>query len=350
METIGTLFKQTKSVNWSWKVKVPADLARLPQYLNTDTGKPKQYATAVSLQTSDKALAQTKAAVLAAEWALKFAAERRQPAPVAAVRVPITPEIAEAIAHGVYRKALTQDDALRETPEGLAALDVIHAAAVGQSVAAKALLIPSKTKTKTQASSPLLGLSEGAARTLASMNAHLDAASALALTRRKLVSVQAQADSAAKALGFDVDWESSEGIDILRRCLASYRKAMQDRTRRDAGDVVDTPAPKALPAPTKTHTLMEVFEKWKDSGDNPSPATANKKRYAVSLFEEFTGNTPIQQLTYEQGAEFAGWLLKRCKAEKTAKDRLEEVKSLLNKATKEGGLGWLSENPWKGHC
>lgn len=348
METIGTLYKQAKSANWSWKVKVPADLAHLPQYLNTNTGKPKQYATAVSLQTSDKAAAQTKAAVLAAEWALRFAQERRQPAPVEAVRVPITPEISEAIAHGVYRKALTQDDALRETPEGMAVLDAVHAAALSQSKAVKALLIPSKTKTKAQESSPLMGLSEGAARMLASMNAQLDGVAAVALTRRHLASVHAQAEEAAAALGLAVDWSSREGIDTLKRCLGNYRKAMQDRTRRDAGDVVETPAPKALPTPTKTNTLMEVFEKWKDGGANPSPDTIVKKRLAVKLYEEFTNNAPIQSLTPEQGKDFEGWLLRRHTAEKTAKNRLEDVKSLLNVATREGGLGWLSENPWGG--
>lgn len=348
MEAIGTLYQQKKSTKWSWKVKVPADLAHLPQYL-TKAGKPKQDATAVSLKTSDRALAQTKAAVLAAEWSLRFAQERQQPAPVAAVRVPITPEISEAIAHGVYRKALAQDDALRETPEGMAVLDAVLAAALSQSKAVKALLIPSKTKTKAQESSPLMGLSEGAARMLASMNAQLDGVAAVALTRRHLASVQAQAEEAAAALGLAVDWSSSEGIDTLKRCLGSYRKAMQDRTRRDAGDVVETPAPKALPTPTKTHTLMEVFEKWKDGGANPSPDTIAKKRLAVKLFEEFTGNTPIQLLTPEQGKDFEGWLLRRHKAEKTAKNRLEDVKSLLSVATIEGGLGWLSEkNPWGG--
>lgn len=84
------------------------------------------------------------------------------------------------------------------------------------------------------------------------------------------------------------------------------------------------------------------------SGDNPSHATVRKKTVSLRLYEEFTKDAPIESLTPEQGTEFSGWLLQRCGAEKTAKDHLEGVKSLLNKATREGGLGWLADNPWRG--
>ncbi|NBD21287.1 tyrosine-type recombinase/integrase [Aquabacterium fontiphilum] len=99
--------------------------------------------------------------------------------------------------------------------------------------------------------------------------------------------------------------------------------------------------------PTAGHKLRDVFNRWKVSGDNPSAGTIRKKEIAVRLYEQFTGDAPIESLTPEMGDAFAGWLLTRCKAEKTAKDHLDAVKSLLNRATKQGGLGWLPENPWQ---
>lgn len=350
MEVIGSL--RQRSNRWWWKVKVPSDLGHLPQYQGKD-GKTKQNAADVSLHTSDKSIAEVRASALAAEWADRFATERRgQPIPrLNALATPITPEIAEAIAHGVYRKTLAQDDFFRETPEGMRYLDAIHAAALS-SPAVTALLIPSKRKTTAPQSSPLLGLTQGAVKGLSAMNSRLDKDTAQALISGKLVSVQALADESASKLGVVVDWHTPEGMKTLRRCLEGYRRAAQERTHRDRGEVVETPAAKALPvkeAPPKTHTLREVFDKWKVGSTSPSTGTVRKKQYAVVLYEEFTGNAPIQSLTHEQGADFASWLLTKVTAQKTAKDRLDEVKSLLTFATRNGGLGWLNENPWIAH-
>lgn len=350
MKVRGTLFRRGN--RWWWKVKVPSELGHLPQYQGQE-GKVKQNAASLSLETSDKTTAQVRATILAAEWTARFTEELRgHPVPLLkALDTPITPEIAEAIAHGVYRKTLAQDDFFRETPDGMKLLDVLHSAALS-SPSFQRLLIPSKRKTTAPQSSPLMGLTQGAVMGLKGINSQLDKDTAQALISGKLVAVQALADESALKLGLTVDWHTPGGMKTLRRCLETYRKAAQERTQRDRGDVVQTPTLKTLPvkeAPPKIHTLREVFEKWKVGSTSPSAGTIRKKEYAVRLYEEFTGHAPIQSLTHEQGADFAAWLLTKVNAQKTAKDRLDEVKSLLTLATRGGGLGWLQENPWTAH-
>jgi integrase len=160
------------------------------------------------------------------------------------------------------------------------------------------------------------------------------------------------AEAVARRMGLAIDWASEGGRQALKACLEQQRKAWRDRSTRDAGESILTPvapiAPQVMPAQAtvKPRKLSEVLDKWKASGDNPSEATVRKKRVSLRLFEEFTQDAPIESLTKEQGGEFAGWLLARCKAQKTAKDHLDGAKALLNSAV---GLGWLSVNPWQAH-
>lgn len=346
MEAIGTLYRRGKK--WRWKVKTPADLSHLSKYCNA-AGKPKQNTADVNLNTEDRKEAQAKATILAAQWSATFDADRKGLAVSLQPPTPITPELGEAIAQSVYRLVLEQDDALRESEQGMTLLDAVHQAGAAQSL--KLLGIKTKQEQPQQRSTPGTGLSDGAAKTLSALTAQTEGTAAVALARRSLTAAKPLAEHAVQRLGLRVDWETQEGLQTLRRCLEAYRKAWQDRSRRDAGEVVSTPAPVALggsAGSTKTHKLSEVFDKWKSSGDNPGHATVRKKAVSLRLYEEFTEDAPIESLTPEQGTEFSGWLLRRCGAEKTAKDHLEGVKSLLNKATREGGLGWLAENPWRG--
>lgn len=346
MEAIGTLYLRGKK--WRWKVKVPADLTHLHKYLN-DEGKPKQNAADVNLKTEDKKEAQAKATIQAAQWAAVFDADRKGLAVALQPPTPITPELGEAIAQSVYRMGLEQDDALRETTEGMAALDAVHAAGAARSLVR--LGIPGRPLPVVETSAIDAGLTDGAAAALSSLTTRADEVAAAALSKKRLATVKPLAEEAVKRLGLSVDWDAPEGLQTLRRCLEAHRKAWQDRSRRDAGEVVSTPEPVSIPAKAesaKAHRLSQVFEKWKSSGDNPGDGTIRKKAVSLRLYEEFTKDAAIEFLTPEQGTEFSGWLLQRCKAEKTAKDHLDGVKSLLNKATRSGGLGWLKENPWEG--
>lgn len=341
MEAIGTLYARGKK--WRWKVKVPADLTHLPKYLN-DEGKPKQNAADVNLKTEDKKEAQAKATIQAAQWAAVFDADRKGLAVALQPPTPITPELMEAISQAVYRIGLEQDDALRETKEGMAALDAVHAEGAARSLAR--LGIRGKTQRKAEASSIENGLSDGATAAASSLTALADGVAAVGLARKRIATVKPLAEEAVKRLGLRVDWDTPEGLQTLRRCLEAHRKAWQDRSRRDAGAVVSTPSP-VVPlqqAAPKGRRLIEAFERWRDGGDKPKLATVKNKRLALELFEEFTSNAYIEKLTPEQGDDFAAWLLTKKLADKTAKDRLDAVKSLLTKAKK---LRWIPTNPWE---
>jgi integrase len=287
----------------------------------------------------------------------EFAAKRRELALALQPLQDITPEMAQVVAQGVYSECLHQDDAARETADVFEALRELASLTVSQSVG-KALAIGTPPARPEVPWSPLDGLPEEEAATLAELNSMAEGQAAVDLARRKLSAVQPLADRVARSLGLAVDWTAEGGRQALRLCLEQYRKACKDRTARDAGEVIPTPARPMVPTPGATvgvakpqgqHRLRDVFDKWKASGDNPGAGTVRKKEVAVRLYEQFTKDAPIESLTMEQGAEFSGWLLKKCKAEKTAKDHMDAVKSLLNKATKLGGLGWLHENPWQGH-
>lgn len=112
VEAIGTLYQRGKL--WRWKVKVPSELGRLPQYLN-DLGETKQNATDVNLKTEDKTEARAKALALAAEWSSRFTAELR----ALEVQSPhsTSPALVEAIAQRIRAAALAEDERLAEELE-----------------------------------------------------------------------------------------------------------------------------------------------------------------------------------------------------------------------------------------
>lgn len=341
MEAIGTLYLRGKK--WRWKVKVPADLTHLHKYLN-DEGKPKQNAADVNLKTEDQKEAQAKATIQAAQWAAVFDADRKGLAVALQPPTPITPELMEAISQAAYRIGLEQDDALRETKEGMAALDAVHAEGAARSLAR--LGIRGKTQRKAEASSIENGLSDGATAAASSLTALADGAAAVGLARKRIATVKPLAGEAVKRLGLRVDWDTPEGQQTLRRCLEAHRKAWQDRSRRDAGEVVTTPISTSgfLESKPRGHKLREAFERWEKVSSELSEATVKNKRLALELFEEFTGNIDVEGLDPERGDDFAAWLRGRAKAPKTAKDRLDAVKSLISQAKR---LRWITSNPWE---
>lgn len=280
----------------------------------------------------------------------EFAQKRRELARVDSPIKDVPPELARVLAEGVYAMGLEQDDHVRESGEGQAAL--VEMAEIPARLVSKALSIGPGQAVHKHRRSSLDGLTDGAADALQDLNALADAQAAINLARRNLLSVQPVAEAVARRMGLSIDWSSEGGRQALKACLEQQRKAWKDRAARDAGEVIPTPgAPTAAQAltiqsPAKTHRLSEVLDKWAASGDNPSEATVRKKRVSLRMYEEFTHNQTIETLTKEQGGEFSGWLLKQCKAEKTAKDHLDGVKALLNSAV---GLGWLQSNPWQGH-
>lgn len=324
----------------------------IPQDLQPHYGGRKDFR--ISLGKVSASEAKVESHRIRAEKEQEFEAKRRELLLAAQPLQDITPELAQVVAQGVYAEGLRGDDGAREAPEVREALQEL-ASLSADSLAGGMLSIGGKKPLHAAQVPAVDGMSDEVAAVLADLNALKEGHVALDLARRRLSVVQPVADRVARRLGLAVDWPTEAGRAALRLSLEQYRRAWKDRVARDQGDAIPTPSPAqafasgpsgGLLKPPAQHRLRDVFDKWKTSGDNPTAATIRKKEVAVRFYEQFTEDKPIEALTPEMGDEFAGWLLKRCKAEKTAKDHLDAVKSLLNRATKQGGLGWLPENPW----
>ena len=104
--------------------------------------------------------------------------------------------------------------------------------------------------------------------------------------------------------------------------------------------VLGTPTPPKI----KPIYLREVYGRWLQGIPRSADTSACCER-ALKLFEEQTGNTPIQALTRSQGESFRTWLQSLPATSKTSHGRLIWVKALLRYATED--LEWLERNPWE---
>jgi integrase len=93
--------------------------------------------------------------------------------------------------------------------------------------------------------------------------------------------------------------------------------------------------------------LSDIFNRWKES-QLRSHDSINACQRSLTLYEEYTLNPHIKDLTRAQGDGFRGWLQHpdRKTSSKTARDRLTWIKSLLNYAAID--LELLNKNPWHG--
>lgn len=98
---------------------------------------------------------------------------------------------------------------------------------------------------------------------------------------------------------------------------------------------------------TNKSYLRDIFDRWIKSQAR-SHDSINACKRSLALYEEFTLNPYIKDLTRAQGDGFRSWLQDpdRKTSSKTARDRLVWVQSLLNYATVE--LELLPKNPWQG--
>jgi integrase len=97
----------------------------------------------------------------------------------------------------------------------------------------------------------------------------------------------------------------------------------------------------------KRHTLRDIHGLWSSSVAR-SKDTIGACLRAVTLYEEFTSNLLVEDLTRELGGAFRAWLEHpdRETTSKTARDRLIWVKSLLQFAAQD--LGVIRQSPWTG--
>lgn len=100
-------------------------------------------------------------------------------------------------------------------------------------------------------------------------------------------------------------------------------------------------------AAARSLRLRDVFDSWVEAKPR-SPDTVSACKRALALYEEQTGNPPLDRLTRAAGLAFRTWLRHpdRCTTSKTARDRFTWVKSLLKHAQRD--MEVISRSPWEG--
>jgi hypothetical protein len=297
----------------------------------------------ISLGKVDWATAKTRATLLRAEKDAEFEDKRKAiKAATTLVPVPVvTPELSKSIALGVYAAGLAQDDALRESDEGLTAIRELVALPTSS-----ALQIPKPSANGKRSPLDGDGLTEHEADAIADLNALADGTAATNTARRKLSAVQPLADAVARSMGLAVDWTTDSARQALKVALEEHRRAWKDRTRRDAGDVIRTPEPVTTVEPAKAYALADAFTAWK-STNLPSRTLVSKAMGAIALVDECLGRLPLTAYTKAHGAVVVAHMLAKSKTQKTALDKFNAVKALLTYAAER--QGWIDANPWRAH-
>lgn len=138
------------------------------------------------------------------------------------------------------------------------------------------------------------------------------------------------------------------GINVaLRSILAAQLDAASSCVSRDSGRLIPTPPAPELKKSAKVYYLRDIFDIWKKAdGLKLTADSVRARERALELFEEFTVNTPIAQVTRLQGNNFKAWLQTKGSASKTVFERLTYVKSLLKYAYRE--LELIPKHPWDG--
>lgn len=140
------------------------------------------------------------------------------------------------------------------------------------------------------------------------------------------------------------------GCYVATLGTCTYREAVLKGTIKRAEilgcstiGTTNTPLQESL----RSLTLSQVFTRWQRASPH-SRDSLNACKRSLRLYEEFTKNPPINELSREQGDGFRSWLQapERNTTSKTARDRLVWVKSLLKYAQVD--LGLLQRHPWEG--
>lgn len=324
---------------WYVRIMVPQDLQAAFGRSRLD----------LSLGTSDRREATLQATLKRAHWLATFETKRRELSPATVDAV--TPELAQHLADRIRARVLSGDDDTRQDFALLA--DLARAMAPPPSTLSIPVEAPQQATPASPERDPLEGISEAEAAALTALNAFMDQRAAQAHTRRNLAIVLPLVQREAKSLGITFDLDTPGVLEALPVCLAAYRKAWQEVTARDAGEVVPTPEPQPLEvlpaakAKSKAKTLRDVYDRWKLSGATARSADSIAAYgRAVTQFEGQHPALPLEAFNGDLGDAYRAWLVATCKTPKTARDRLTAIKSLLKFATET--LEWLPKQPWRG--
>lgn len=128
----------------------------------------------------------------------------------------------------------------------------------------------------------------------------------------------------------------------LGKC--SYREAVRSGSLERAKILYSYSVAPAL-ATLKTTRLRDVFLRWKTAQKRSNDTLAACER-ALIMYETFTSNMPVEQLSRETGTAFRSWLLSLSTSSKTARDRFNWIKVLLKFSAQE--LELITRSPWVG--
>lgn len=297
-----------------------------------------------SLGTGDAAVARTLGTVQRGIRLAEFDRKRAELNPQRLDKV--TPELAEVLAQRVTSAVLGNDERLRADPEAAKLLLTALRSAVPSKLTIGAPGAPAWASAPTSA---LEGLSRELADELRSVNEAMDMRAAEQMATQRIAAILPMVKAEAAKLGVVFDERTPGALEALRGCLRAYRVAWRGARQRDQGEVVDTP-PTPARIGSAAHTgrrahLRDVLPQWKASKPR-KPQTIKAAERALAMYEEATGNPPLDTLTRAHGIEFRGWLQTQGTAPGTAADRLNYVKGFLNFAARD--LELIPRNPWSG--
>lgn len=317
--------RRPRSTSWQWRIKVPLDL----RYLY-----PSEWAYRASLGTADLREANRKAAGLRAQWLQTFENQRKglNPNPLQV----LTPELSSLLAQQIRHSILAGDEKRRterqDYPEvaiGLKELRMIPESASEAPIGA------------------LQGIPSEFRHWLAQLNETFEKSAIGRMLADDLGSILKAVQREGKNLGLSLD-ENTPGIaECLRECLKAERNAWAEVVKRDHGEIVSTPPAPNLQTVTSgaSTTLHDVFQLWKGKKVRSDDSLKACDR-ALGLFEKWSKNTQVQQITRAQGDGFRAYLQTLGTSSKTAHDRLTWVKSLLVYAYRD--LELIPRQPWEG--
>ncbi len=148
--------------------------------------------------------------------------------------------------------------------------------------------------------------------------------------------------------------ERPTGRIVISLGSSNYREAICFGTAKRAeilmGAVQTSATNTPLPAcpqgvSSPALSLRDLHMRWQAANQTSEDSSRACLR-AINLFESFTGDVKIPQISRDMGDKFRSWLQQQPTSSKTARDRLVWVKSLLNYASED--LELIPKNPWRG--
>ena len=125
----------------------------------------------------------------------------------------------------------------------------------------------------------------------------------------------------------------------------SFTEANRSGTIKRAEILYDFKPSSGQPASVEPLQLRAIYELWSKSANRSQDTSAAVER-SLKLFETVLGNPDIQKLTRKDGDALRSWLLGQSTTTKTARDKLNWVKTLLKYAAQD--LELIPKNPWAG--